>query len=705
MEYDAFLTYPSRDRAAAEFLEQWLVHREDLRVFSDEGGFDPELPAIEDHARALRRSRCIVVCFGQDGVERWQSPEARALLERLHMERPCRLIAVLLPGLSPEAQRAIPMYFRRRWWVPVTREGDENAARMLAQVIRKSRGVEHGPALVPSGQGPDESPYRGLLPFAEHDAPIFFGRDAVVQEILLRLPASKFIAVTGPAFIGKTSVLNAGLIPELRGQGWACASCAPDAAPVQSLASTLYNLQLPRIRWKEEELLEHLRDAGSPIVDVLADEILKDLRKARLLLVVDPFEEAFTHAADGERLRFMELLAGAALARGGRVHVVVAMRSEYLGACAQEPALNRLVIRNLIQVGAMSPREARDATLGPAFAQGLAMEPGLADRILEDFRSRPLDLPQFSHALEQLFHRREYRNDQPVLTAAAYHAMGGIAGAVAARAEAAFARIEQIHGPDAHHWVRRILLMHLLRDGGRYVAWRRVAPLSEVLHGDRPRAQSIVEALIEGGILVRTRMPGGTVPGQPVPGLEEGEPGSSPEEGLMIAHDVFLTGWPRLQEWITLHNDDLRAVSALRELAHTWVREGRNPAFVLTGGRLLDAEELGQRLGSDFPPDLAEFVAASVRARDAAERGPLQEALREVRALREDLAARESEIGKLKARIELEAEERAVAEQRARAAADQQERADARARWLGFLFFVALVALAAVLAERFGLLH
>jgi len=41
MEYDAFLTYPSRDRAAAELLEQCLVHREDLRVYSDEDGFDP----------------------------------------------------------------------------------------------------------------------------------------------------------------------------------------------------------------------------------------------------------------------------------------------------------------------------------------------------------------------------------------------------------------------------------------------------------------------------------------------------------------------------------------------------------------------------------------------------------------------------------------------------------------------------------------
>jgi DNA-binding SARP family transcriptional activator len=64
------------------------------------------------------------------------------------------------------------------------------------------------------------NPYKGLRAFQEADAPDFFGRETLTQQLLARLaedgPYSRFLAVVGPSGCGKSSVVRAGLVPALR---------------------------------------------------------------------------------------------------------------------------------------------------------------------------------------------------------------------------------------------------------------------------------------------------------------------------------------------------------------------------------------------------------------------------------------------------------------------------------------------------------
>ena len=67
------------------------------------------------------------------------------------------------------------------------------------------------------GPSLDKHPYRNLDAFTEADAAFFFGRQQVVNELLEKLRSSnRFLALLGPSGSGKSSVVQAGLIPLLR---------------------------------------------------------------------------------------------------------------------------------------------------------------------------------------------------------------------------------------------------------------------------------------------------------------------------------------------------------------------------------------------------------------------------------------------------------------------------------------------------------
>ena len=60
-----------------------------------------------------------------------------------------------------------------------------------------------------------ENPFVGLRPYERDEAPIFFGRDSLTKELLERLQGMRFVAVVGSSGSGKSSLIRAGLIPEL----------------------------------------------------------------------------------------------------------------------------------------------------------------------------------------------------------------------------------------------------------------------------------------------------------------------------------------------------------------------------------------------------------------------------------------------------------------------------------------------------------
>lgn len=74
--------------------------------------------------------------------------------------------------------------------------------------LRKSVGAVHS-----------ENPWPGLVPFTEADQSCFFGRDQELAELLRRIESYPVTVIFGASGLGKTSLLQAGLVPRLRRAG------------------------------------------------------------------------------------------------------------------------------------------------------------------------------------------------------------------------------------------------------------------------------------------------------------------------------------------------------------------------------------------------------------------------------------------------------------------------------------------------------
>jgi WD40 repeat protein/class 3 adenylate cyclase/energy-coupling factor transporter ATP-binding protein EcfA2 len=240
-------------------------------------------------------------------------------------------------------------------------------------------------------------PYKGLVRFEPEDSDLFFGREELVSALVKRLEDSAFLAVVGPSGSGKSSLVRAGVVPELeRGdESIRPAIIEPGEHPLQKLART--------------------QDAD--------------------LVVVDQFEEVFTLCRDEEeRFAFVDRLLDAA---DQNCRVVVVLRADFYGHCASHGGLAAALEDRQALIGPMTEEELRRTIERPAEQAGLVLEPGLAEGILRDIVGEPGALPLLSHSLLETWKRRSGR----MLTLLGYLQSGGVRGAIAKTAETVYREI------------------------------------------------------------------------------------------------------------------------------------------------------------------------------------------------------------------------------------------------------------------------
>ena len=157
------------------------------------------------------------------------------------------------------------------------------------------------------------NPFPGLRPFEAENHHLFFGREVQVKELLQRLERSRFLAVTGPSGSGKSSLIRAGLIPQLSGTGsaasvWRQAAFRPGDDPFRHFAEAL--LRDGAVRGGVDDVIRALEQDG--LKGVLCQ--MDDRLSTRLLVLVDQFEELTRFDPSGAKFsnekvqKFVELL-------------------------------------------------------------------------------------------------------------------------------------------------------------------------------------------------------------------------------------------------------------------------------------------------------------------------------------------------------------------------------------------------------------
>ena len=242
------------------------------------------------------------------------------------------------------------------------------------------------------------APYPGLRPFLDHEEILLFGRERQVREVLERLRQTQFVAVIGGSGSGKSSLILAGVVPELRSFGipgagdyWVPMVCTPGTnASVADQAQRL-NTPITRLARKFASLL---RSRGSPeqdearlaeiaarlreelgfsnLVELYTDELAVPPgprpQDARFLFVIDQFEELFhptTRHVDDARL-LVERVIDHFFSPHPRCYVVLTMRSEHLNDCAGFLELPDAINKASYLVRRLDEAEMREAITSPA---------------------------------------------------------------------------------------------------------------------------------------------------------------------------------------------------------------------------------------------------------------------------------------------------------------------------------------------------
>src|SRR5262245_57471639 len=96
-------------------------------------------------------------------------------------------------------------------------------------------------------------PYKGLEVFEEEDAELFFGRERLVEDLINRVKESRTVFITGPSGSGKSSLVRAGLIHELKqgaikgSERWLYETMKPGREPLKDLALAFSRLKSPEL--------------------------------------------------------------------------------------------------------------------------------------------------------------------------------------------------------------------------------------------------------------------------------------------------------------------------------------------------------------------------------------------------------------------------------------------------------------------------
>ena len=461
-------------------------------------------------------------------------------------------------------------------------------------------------------------PYMGLQAFDEASAEYFHGRKALVQKLFNRLHHRSSVAVVGASGSGKSSVVRAGLIAQLR-QGkqipgsdrWWVGCFRPGDKPFRALAKLLSDSN-ERDRVKELQIEGLLYQGVEGFV-----RWLRTRPEPMVLLAVDQFEELFSLTAAAERHQFIELLLGGLQYAGDRFKLVFTLRADFIAPCLEISQLATVLQQDSVLVPPyLTEADYRRAAIEPARQVGLQVETGLVEVLLQDLNRSAGELPLLQFVLQQLWERREAGK----LTLKAYRELEGIKGALEKQAQTVYDRLD----PQAKACARWIFL-NLTQLGEGTEDTRRRIDKAELTVAKYPPAlvDRTLRSLIEAKLLVvnsdnkdkigRSRSNANLPQNDDLEAMRQ-------STTVEVVHEILIQHWSSLRWWIEENRARLRSQRQIERAAALWLQQDRQEDFLLRGIRLAEAEEILIQYSDELSELAIEFIATCIDVRLAEQR-------------------------------------------------------------------------------------
>ncbi|MGW4771539.1 nSTAND1 domain-containing NTPase [Nocardia sp. NPDC004278] len=443
-----------------------------------------------------------------------------------------------------------------------------------------------------------QPPYPNAEAFSEGQEPAFVGQQRAIGSILKMVRASgrstrnaDVIVLTGASGVGKTALLQAGVIPILNAEStqWGVVVTTPDRNPLCSLARIFCATEC--FNTPEPDLDAVRRWAGD----------------RRLLLIVDQFEQWYRPDVDATvRERFLIWLKQVSTIGS----VLVAVRSDQLTSCSQHPWLAHAVQHNRFTLNPPDRQELMSAIVGPPRTRGVTVDPAAAELLITELAgSRPGSndptadagvLPLLSATMRSMWAGHSGRR----LDLAAYHRVGGVAGVVGRIAEQTWEALTSTEQLDARHILLALVTVH--RDGTITRGRISTAELARVA-ARTSTGTDLIHRLVQARLIT----------------LES--------QYACLVHDALLK-WDRLCGWITEHRSQLIWRQRIEDDAAEWEAAHQDPGLLYRSSRLTMAIRYADPTMSTLA---TAFLRASARAELAAPPAQLPPELKNPRTARQ----------------------------------------------------------------------
>ncbi|MFS1440128.1 diguanylate cyclase [Shewanella sp. 10N.286.48.A6] len=456
------------------------------------------------------------------------------------------------------------------------------------------------------------SPFPGLQAYSANYAEVFFGRSKQIATLLERISVQVkygrgFCLVLGPSGSGKSSLINAGIMPNLMANtvynGVKVASYShldfANVAKTQlfsELASIMLDWEIndiPVFSGDSAETLSHKLITDMPTIIEQCQQAIKlsSTNETHLALFIDRLEVFLSSPifTDDQRYAFIEILEK--LANSSVVLIISACRNEFYPLLVTYPSLMAGKGKGAhFDLASPSRNELLQMIRLPAIAANLSwsVDPETAmplDEILcTEAASNPDALPMLQYMLQALYLQRSKDNQ---LLFSVYQQLGGIEGAIGKNADDAMAQLtdsQQACLPQV------LSLLVTLREDETSIT-SRTATWSQLQSKEQ---HTLTQAMVNSRLFVSH--------------LQNGQACFS------IAHEALLRRWPRATAWISEHNDSLRIKSRLHHLTKRWLAENKHKAYLLAEGKpLKEAQALKHNplFAQDLTPQELALISAS----------------------------------------------------------------------------------------------
>ncbi|MBE9072188.1 WD40 repeat domain-containing protein [Microcystis sp. LEGE 08355] len=457
--------------------------------------------------------------------------------------------------------------------------GDISGGVINQYIITQKSGVEIQAQTLITG-----SPYLGLRKFEVDDKDRFFGRDNWIIELTDYLKQKNVLLLLGASGSGKSSLVQAGLIPKLKDDFGANRlvnlTFVPDVNPFESFYGCLL---ANRYKQYQAKLAQAVKE--ETLINVV--EGLKN-NSDLWFIFIDQFEELFTRTPKTERDIFIKSLIKLIENNDSLVKIVMTMRADFLDKLSPYPSLGKIHDQYSKMLTDMDESELRLAIAEPAARNGVIFEKGLINQIIADFYEQAGSLPLLQYTLDLLWEKDHIQ--ERILNIKTYQEIGGVTGALEKQADKIYSQFDEQQRKAAEE----IFLELISLEGEKAVSRR--ADKSSFEQEEMQR--EVLYQLIDNRLLV-----------------SKGEDGKATVE---VAHEALLRSWKVLQDLIREKEEIIVLRSRLYADAKQWddlqKQDAVKASSELWGGSKLAKIVEFQKNNSlpNLDPVAIEFIKASI---------------------------------------------------------------------------------------------